>query len=970
MPSLLNSIEQPAAAQPASRARWLHDPRSIYLVQSGGLDIFLQRQDPDGVPIGARHYLCSAGVGQLTLGVAPSRLPKGWGAIAVKLPDTFVWKLDIETFEQSLLEPATNDHAVSLLNDWVSATTREVTRQRPPKHFRELSSGIVLEAEPGEVVSTNQSVLWAMVERGQAWWMGQDDLPVDETTGACPIPMDGFLRVHHALSIQAVMPSELVARGQLWQATQRHFSYVLHQALRSIESEALEQSQRLGGMVEAARLQTQAALATLSGISRARHVETGERLTPTNTRLMQALLPIGERLNISFRVPPVRDTAGSVQNPIGAVCAASDIRYRQVALKEEWWKSDCGPLLATMGEERDWVALLSVNDKRYMLYDPATDTTTPVTAENALKLGSFGYTFYRSFENKKLSGLDLVKFGLQGRWNDAARILGLSVLTGMLGVVTPIASGLLIDSVIPAADIPAIWQMLGILFITSLATGMFHMAQTIALVRLESGMDNAVQSAVMDRVLKLPATFFRKYSKGDLTERITGINTIRRALSGQALHAMLGGLFSIFNFGLLFAYSPKLAGVATLLVAVALVVIVSISLSKLGYERLLADASGRLAGLTFQYLNGITKIRIASAESRAFANWASRFALYRELGFKAQHLQNIEQTFFAGYPQLMTAAIFAVLGFALNSQEASAMTTGTYIAFNAAFGTFFGGLITLAHRGLQLINLVPVYERAKPIMHAVPELSIDYPDPGELQGGIEIASLSFGYDDGPPVLNDLSLTIRPGEYVAVVGSSGCGKSTLLRLLLGFEKASTGTITYDGQDITAVDIGALRRQLGVVLQSGKLMTGDVFSNIVGTTNLGQEQAWEAARMVGLDEDIKQMPMGMFTSISDGASCFSGGQRQRIMIARAIVHRPRILFFDEATSALDNRTQTIVTQSLDRLKATRLVIAHRLSTIVNADRIIVLDHGRIVQDGRYSELIDVPGLFQDLAKRQIA
>jgi ABC-type bacteriocin/lantibiotic exporter with double-glycine peptidase domain len=279
-------------------------------------------------------------------------------------------------------------------------------------------------------------------------------------------------------------------------------------------------------------------------------------------------------------------------------------------------------------------------------------------------------------------------------------------------------------------------------------------------------------------------------------------------------------------------------------------------------------------------------------------------------------------------------------------------------------------MISLIETGLGLLNLIPVYERAKPILHALPEVSESKVHPGVLQGRIEVAKLGFQYGEGAQILKDVSFTAQPGEYIALVGPSGSGKSTLLRLLLGFEKATSGTIYYDKQDIVDLDLNALRRQFGVVLQSGQLMPADIFNNIVGAANLTLEDAWEAARMVGLDEDIKKMPMGMYTVISDGASTFSGGQRQRIMIARAIVHRPRILFFDEATSALDNHTQSIVTASLDQMKTTRIVIAHRLSTVIKADRIIVLQDGRIVQDGNYKELIAVPGLFQDLATRQIA
>jgi len=296
------------------------------------------------------------------------------------------------------------------------------------------------------------------------------------------------------------------------------------------------------------------------------------------------------------------------------------------------------------------------------------------------------------------------------------------------------------------------------------------------------------------------------------------------------------------------------------------------------------------------------------------------------------------------------------------------MTSGTFIAFNAAFGAFLGGMIGLVETVMGMLNLVPIYERTTPILHSLPEVNEYKIHPGEVLGEINIDKLSFRYGDGDLILDDISLKIRSGEYVALVGSSGSGKSTLLRLLLGFEKPVSGSIYYDNLDMNEVDINALRRQFGVVLQNAQLLPGDIFSNIVGSSNLTIEDAWDAARMVGLDKDIEKMPMGMYTVIGEGGTTFSGGQRQRMIIAKAIVHRPRILFFDEATSALDNHTQATVTNSLEQFKSTRIVIAHRMSTIVKADRIIVLAGGKIIQDGSYEQLMSVDGLFKELASRQ--
>jgi ABC-type bacteriocin/lantibiotic exporter with double-glycine peptidase domain len=302
---------------------------------------------------------------------------------------------------------------------------------------------------------------------------------------------------------------------------------------------------------------------------------------------------------------------------------------------------------------------------------------------------------------------------------------------------------------------------------------------------------------------------------------------------------------------------------------------------------------------------------------------------------------------------------------------AETFTTGNFIAFSVAYLNMSNGLLQMGGALISALNVIPLYERAKPIFETLPEVDPSKVHPGRLNGEIEVNGVDFRYDpDGPPVLHDVSFHVKPGEFVALVGSSGSGKSTLLRLLLGFEQPESGTIYYDGKDIGTLDIQEVRRQIGVVLQSGGVMTGTVLKNIIGTSRLTVDDAWEAARMVGLDEDINEMPMGMQSAMSVGGRTLSGGQRQRLLIARAIVHRPRMLFFDEATSALDNRTQAIVTRSLDNLQATRLVIAHRLSTIIHADRIIVLEKGRIVETGTYEALLNQGGLFAELARRQIA
>jgi ABC-type bacteriocin/lantibiotic exporter with double-glycine peptidase domain len=334
---------------------------------------------------------------------------------------------------------------------------------------------------------------------------------------------------------------------------------------------------------------------------------------------------------------------------------------------------------------------------------------------------------------------------------------------------------------------------------------------------------------------------------------------------------------------------------------------------------------------------------------------------------QSRRIGNVMSAFHAGFPVASNILIFAM---ALPLLGHGAFRTGDFLAFIAAFASCVAGMLALSGALLTTLSVVPLYEQARPILQAEPEQSAGRSEPGALTGELEVQRLSFRYHaEGPLVLRDVSFQAKPGEFVAFVGPSGSGKSTILRLLLGFELPHAGAVYYDGQDLQGLDVSAVRRQIGVVLQSGRLMPGDILTNIIGSAPLTIEDAWEAARMAGLDEDVKAMPMGMHTLVNEGGSTLSGGQRQRLMIARAIVHRPRLLYFDEATSALDNRTQAIVSASLERLQATRIVIAHRLSTIHNADRIYAIQGGRIADGGTYTELMSRPGLFQDLARRQL-
>lgn len=680
-----------------------------------------------------------------------------------------------------------------------------------------------------------------------------------------------------------------------------------------------------------------------------------------NDFLLDACNMIGNHIDLVFSS---RKDSGNRKNTLENICTTSKLRYRKIALKGEWWKYDHGPLLVYMQEDDRPAALIFKNGS-YKIHDTTLNNTYTVKQENADSIQSFGFMFYRPFKNKALTVLEVMKFGGNGCEHDIFLIVLMGIAGGILNMITPMATGMLFDTVIPEAEKFQLIQLTLALIGGAIGIAMFEFTRSVAMLRVEGKMDFSIQAAVWDRLLALPIPFFRDFTAGDLAMRANGITTIRQALSGTTMNAILGAVFSIFNLGLLFYYNWFLALVAIGLMILVLIVTIATSLFKLRYERQLAEIDGEVSGLLLQLLSAVSKLKTTGSEARAFAVWANQFSRHRLLSFKAENIGNILETFNATFPLFSSFVIFMTVAFFLEDKK---ITTGEFLAFNSAFVSFLLAILSMTAALVTVLQIIPLYERAKPILETIPEVDAIKAHPGQLSGNIEVSHLNFSYkSDGPLILKDISLNIKKGQFVAIVGSSGSGKSTLLRCLLGFEILSSGSIYYDGQDMSVLDITAIRRQLGVVLQNGQILPGDIFKNIVGSSGLSIDDAWYAARMCGLEQDIKDMPMGMHTVVMGGV--LSGGQIQRILIARAIVHKPKIIYFDEATSALDNKTQAIVSQSLERLEATRIVIAHRLSTVKNADLIVVLDDGIIKEKGTYEELMHNNGLFTQLAKRQI-
>jgi ATP-binding cassette subfamily C protein len=675
---------------------------------------------------------------------------------------------------------------------------------------------------------------------------------------------------------------------------------------------------------------------------------------------------IGRQMGVRVITPA--PSSGSNQRDLLSISATSKIKFRKVRLRPGWWQDDGGPILAFRKEGQLPVALLPKKGNQYQIYDPVLKTTTRADRKAASGLEQEGYVFYRPFPAKIPDVWALVKAGLAGCGRDIRVLLASGVAGGLLGLAPAIATGVFVDQWLPAQRSTELLQSLILLLACSFSMAMLNLTRGFAVLRIEGKMDANLQTAIWNRLLALPVPFFRNYSSGDLAVRSLGISEIRKNLTTSVASSLLSTLFSVFSLLLLFWFDWRLAIFANLLVIAAVVVGLAGGIRQIHFERYLAQIRGRISGLRVQLVNGISKLRSTGAERRAFAFWAREYRSQAGVAFQAGKLANIVATFTAVFPLICFGVMFSLAAGQRSGQ--TQLTVGGFVAFMAAFTQFLNAAMQFSASAVSIMRIVPLYERIGPILHTPLEDHLPKKQPGVLSGTLDLQNISFQYgSDSPAVLTNVSLSAKPGEFVALVGPSGCGKSTCLRLLLGFEKAQSGMVRYDGNDLETLDVELVRRQIGVVLQNGRVMTGSIMENIVGSAVFSLNDAWDAAVLAALDKDILAMPMGIHTLVGEGGTVLSAGQRQRLMIARAIIRRPSILLLDEATSALDNLTQSIVTANLEQLRVTRIVVAQRLSTIMNADRIYVMDKGKIVQAGSYNALMREKGLFQELAHRQL-
>ena len=657
-------------------------------------------------------------------------------------------------------------------------------------------------------------------------------------------------------------------------------------------------------------------------------------------------------------------TVRGLRDRLDFLLSSTGILYREIILSRGWQNDAMGPMIGSLKDTGTVIAILPSEMGGYEYMDPATGAKVKVNGHTAANISEEALCFYRPLPMRELKLKDLLRYMLSCLTpRDRISVLIAAAAIALVGLLIPKLNQILTGTVIAAGSTRLLVAVVSFLFFATVTTILLTIIKNMLLSRIRYKLNVNVSAATMMRILSLPAAFFRDYSVGELNQYIAYMDSLCTTIVDSLFSTAVTGVFSLIYLGQIFAFAPSLV-LPSLIVTLATLAVSLLSARvqmKIDQETMVTTARER--GLVYAFINGIQKIRLSGAENRAFAKWSDLYVQTATTTFNPPAIIRLSAVMTTAVSLIGTGVMYFI---AVQSK----VTVADYFAFNASYAYISTAFSSLAAMALSAASIRPVINLVKPLLSAKPETSDHRETVTRLSGAIEMSHVTFGYDpESKPIFEDFNLSIPARQYVAIVGKSGCGKSTLVRLLLGFEKPARGVINYDRKDLNQLDLRSVRRQIGTVMQDGRLFSGSIFDNIViSNPTLKLDEAWEAAEIAGIADDIRDMPMGMHTMLQDGGGTISGGQRQRLMIARAIAPKPKILIFDEATSALDNITQRKVSEALDKMKCTRIVIAHRLSTIKHCDRILVIDGGKIAEDGTYDQLIEKNGIFAELVERQ--
>ncbi|QVL56980.1 MAG: NHLP bacteriocin export ABC transporter permease/ATPase subunit [Simkaniaceae bacterium] len=941
----------------------LEEKGKVYFLEKGSMILFASQKQ------GRRTLLSTVGSGRLLFTIEKDEeVP--YEIFAFSEEKVTLWEVDRQQLASSLKSSSSHQRTFSsLLEHWLNQFSHFLfsPMEVSPKHW--IKKGGELEVEKGEIFtlkisevpSEKERVFWMTPKEGEYKLLGPHEYKFSKDHKYFPIlPHLYFLSLGKG-DYDVTSTAESVKEenwGEGLSQFHRFIGHYLIQKRHFLDDEELKRFEEKELLQEETLHET---LSEMASLLERKEVDDG---AIASQPLNQAIETVFK--NIGLKLQSQKKWDGELKDQIAKAAEKSGARARVVLLGPLWWKFDSGPLLAFYGTQHHPVALIKNRWGHYEMIDPLKKTRKRVTAKIARLIAKDGYTFYQAIPDEIRKGGEALRFFLRVNKKEFWKLGVYGFIASLFSLFPPIAMAFIFNNAIPNANVTLLLQITSGLVASALSSSLFIFFRSLILGRIDGKLSSGLQPALWDRLLKLPANFFRRFTAGDLLQRVMAMEQMRPLLTSNIAQTILTGIFATLYVVAMAIYSLKLTMIGLILLIVAVGITYLCARFKIRVQQKVYEMQGKINGALVQILSGVSKLRVAGAENNAFSYWAKQFSKSKSLEMKAQNIQNIIATVMGAFPLLSFIIIF---GAVIRMEEGGSLSIGDFLAFNSAFMTLSMAIFGLSNIVMQAAPIIPLWKRSHVIVEEPQEMLMKKTSPGKLTGDIRIDHVSFSYEEeGSSILDNVSIRVNPRQMIGIVGPSGSGKSTLIRMLLGFEKPHSGAVYYNGKDLSHLNINGVRKQMGVVLQGGGIVAGTLYQNIVAGGRYTEEQIDRATRLASFKRDLENFPMGLHTVVPMNGETLSGGQKQRLLIARALLPNPKILLFDEATSALDNRSQEEISQNIDQLDITRIVIAHRLSTIKNADRIYVLEGGKITQEGSFDELSKKPGLFAEMLKRQ--
>ena len=950
----------------------LDDADSVWFIDQGVVDLFLV-EFKDGEEQAAPQHLLRCEAGRLLPGVAPDETDEDGkdttlSLIAKGLPGTLLKRLPA-----SLLSEVHAAELAQQADTWLTAMNETLAR-----FVSHLPCPTAL-AEPGLTqslapctLSVRRGVVWVSeVSLGASLFMDLvDPAQLAEAGGPhealIPLTRTSWISLFDKATVSGKSTETLAQQGMLLPALASFHAFAFN----------LERLNRRLAVADDANLERERTASRRTAEKAARQrlfniydlpIDRDARVG--DTALADALQIVGRHEGIDFRIPARSRLSDA---PIGLVDVldASGVRARRVRLNAggNWWRGDSNALLAFRAEDGRPVALVPGMFGRYREVDPVTKRTARVTADRAGALKEEAWMFYPPLPAAHVKPADLLRIAMHGSAADLLRLVLAGLPGGLIKLLPALALGFVANQVVAGGSAGALYAVAVTLAVFGLLGALLHLLQGSALMRLEGRSASKVEAAFWDRLMRLPSSILHRHTAGDLAMSGMTFQNLRDGLQGVVADGLLSIIFLLPVFAVIFFYDTTLGVIALVFSLASLLATIAIGLFQIAPHGRMISAVRRVVGRLLQIVEGIAKLRVENAEGSAFAIWARDYREQKRAEIELGVLEGHSRAFAAALPFLAGG----VLLFAVAAAGDRNIPVGDFLVVYIVFIAFQSAIARLGESFGAIAAILPAFDQMRPLLATVPEAAVEGEPVERLGGEVLFDRISFRYDpDGPLILDDVTMRARPGEFIAITGESGAGKSTLFRLALGIDSPSAGAVYYDGRDLRHLNLKQVRRKVGSVPQSVRLHPQDLWDNIVAHHEAPTtEEVWQTARSAGIEKEIKAMPMGMMTMVGASGAVLSGGESQRVTIARSLLDSPRVMLLDEATNWLDNENQAAVMQNLALLTSTRIVIAHRLSTLQQADRIYVLQTGKVVQTGSFNELMEEEGVFRELVKRQVA